>query len=317
MPRPPAWPWRPVTSRCRAGFVAQFPERLTGEQRVADALAELAALVWRPEANIIKLPEHQRLDPAAEGRDRGAPVAGLRPARLPGRPAVRRGQGRPGPLRQGQGQAGQSGAPPGQLRPPCARVGEEPSAHPPALDGCLGLDVQDERRAHDRRRLPRQRAVRGHRGGRLAAHRAGWQRRLRQGAARVGPCARRRGRRRHRAAGRRTAGVPDRADRPRQGGRRPLLGAPEGDDDEGLRPDHLRARRACVPAGAVRPPRGRARDGRAEPQRRSRRASSRAPSRCPRPTRSGPPSSRASPTARRSRWWTPGVASPTCTCRAM
>jgi isocitrate dehydrogenase len=37
-------------------IIAQFPERLTDEQRLDDALAELGALALRPEANIIKLP---------------------------------------------------------------------------------------------------------------------------------------------------------------------------------------------------------------------------------------------------------------------
>jgi isocitrate dehydrogenase len=37
-------------------ILAQFPEHLTAEQRVGDALAELGELVDRPEANIIKLP---------------------------------------------------------------------------------------------------------------------------------------------------------------------------------------------------------------------------------------------------------------------
>ena len=38
-----------------------------------------------------------------------------------------------------------------------------------------------------------------------------------------------------------------RPDRPRQGRRRALLGAPQGHDDEGLRPDHLRPRRQGLP----------------------------------------------------------------------
>jgi isocitrate dehydrogenase len=37
-------------------IIAQFPERLTEEQRLDDALAELGRLALRPEANIIKLP---------------------------------------------------------------------------------------------------------------------------------------------------------------------------------------------------------------------------------------------------------------------
>ena len=37
-------------------ILAQFPDRLTDEQRVPDALAELGNLATTPEANIIKLP---------------------------------------------------------------------------------------------------------------------------------------------------------------------------------------------------------------------------------------------------------------------
>jgi isocitrate dehydrogenase len=37
-------------------IIASFPDRLTAEQQVGDALAELGALAKRPEANIIKLP---------------------------------------------------------------------------------------------------------------------------------------------------------------------------------------------------------------------------------------------------------------------
>jgi len=37
-------------------IIAQFPERLRDDQRIADALAELGALATTPEANIIKLP---------------------------------------------------------------------------------------------------------------------------------------------------------------------------------------------------------------------------------------------------------------------
>jgi isocitrate dehydrogenase len=37
-------------------LIAQFPDFLSDEQKIADALAELGALTLRPEANIIKLP---------------------------------------------------------------------------------------------------------------------------------------------------------------------------------------------------------------------------------------------------------------------
>src|SRR6188472_563693 len=39
-----------------ARILAHFPEYLTAEQKVADALAELGKLATEPEANIIKLP---------------------------------------------------------------------------------------------------------------------------------------------------------------------------------------------------------------------------------------------------------------------
>src|SRR3954463_926334 len=37
-------------------IIAQFPERLTEQQRIGDALAELGELAKTPAANIIKLP---------------------------------------------------------------------------------------------------------------------------------------------------------------------------------------------------------------------------------------------------------------------
>src|SRR5919109_2374889 len=37
-------------------ILAQFPDRLDDDRRVADALAELGELAQKPEANIIKLP---------------------------------------------------------------------------------------------------------------------------------------------------------------------------------------------------------------------------------------------------------------------
>ena len=39
-----------------ARILANFPENLTAEQKVADALSELGELAKTPEANIIKLP---------------------------------------------------------------------------------------------------------------------------------------------------------------------------------------------------------------------------------------------------------------------
>jgi isocitrate dehydrogenase len=48
-------------------ILAQFPDRLTDEQRVADALAELGELAKTPEANIIKLPNISASIPQLKG----------------------------------------------------------------------------------------------------------------------------------------------------------------------------------------------------------------------------------------------------------
>ena len=68
-------------------ILAQFPDRLTDEQRVADALAELGELAKTPEANIIKLPNISASIPQLKSRDQGAPGGRLRPPGLPGQPA--------------------------------------------------------------------------------------------------------------------------------------------------------------------------------------------------------------------------------------
>ena len=311
-------PSRRATSRWPGGSSPSSRDRLPEEQRIDDALAELGELAKQPEANIIKLPNISRLDPAAQGGDRRAAGAGLRPAGLPGRPEDRRGEGRPRPLRQGQGQRRQPGAARGQLRPPRARVGEAVRPQPPALDGRLEPRLEDQRRAHGRpttsaptRSRPSSR--------RTASLRIelvgddGTTTVLRESvpvlAGEVVDATVM-----HVAALREFLTAQIAAG---QGRGRAVLGAPQGDDDEGLRPDHLRPRRAGVLPGRVRRVRRGARRGRPQPQRRARRASSRASSRCRRRAEiKAAVRRRASPTARRWRWSTPTRASPTCTCRA-
>src|SRR5579884_2778716 len=60
-------------------ILAQFPDRLSEEQRVADTLAELGELARTPEANIIKLPNISASAPqlkaaVAELQDQGFDV---------------------------------------------------------------------------------------------------------------------------------------------------------------------------------------------------------------------------------------------------
>src|SRR2546430_7987746 len=62
-------------------ILAQFPDRLDDEQRVADALSELGELALTPEANIIKLPNVSASVPQlkaaiAELQDQGCDIPG-------------------------------------------------------------------------------------------------------------------------------------------------------------------------------------------------------------------------------------------------
>ena len=68
----------------------------------------------------------------------------------PTSPTDRRGTSDPGPLRQGDGQRGQPGAPPGQLRPPGARLGQELRPDPPSPDGGVVAGLADQRGPHGR-----------------------------------------------------------------------------------------------------------------------------------------------------------------------
>ena len=94
---------------------------------------------------------------------------------------------------------------------------------------------------------------------------------------------------------------------------RAVLGAPEGDDDEGLRPDHLRARGARVLPGRLRDTATRSPPSASTP--------TTASARC-RGVESLPNGAEIRRDrarlrrARRSRWSTPTAGSPTCTCPA-
>ena len=267
----------------------------------------------RPEANIIKLPNVSASVPQLKAAVKELQEQGYDLPDYPENPQTDEDKDDPRPLRQGQGLGGQPGAARGQLRPPRAGVGQGLRQGAPAPHGRLERRLEDQRRDDGQGRLPLQRAVGGHRGRRHAAHRARRRRRHRHRAQGVGPGAGRRGRRRHLHERRRAAPLPRRADRPGQGRGRAVLGAPQGHDDEGLRPDHLRPRRPGVLPDAVRAVRRRAARPRASrPTTASARCCPRS-RRCPRATRSRPPSSRVSTTARTWRWSTPTRASPTCT----
>ena len=143
-------------------ILAAFPQKLTPEQQVGDALAELGGLATLPEANIIKLPNISASIPQLKARDRRAAEPGLRHPGLPGRGAVARGEGHPRPLRPHQGLGGQPRAARGQQRSPRAALGEELRAQAPAPQQAVRRGVEDAGRDDGPRRLQVEREVGRH-----------------------------------------------------------------------------------------------------------------------------------------------------------
>ena len=121
-------------------ILALFPEHLTEEQRIGDALAELGALATTPEANIIKLPNVTASVPQLKAAIAELQSQGYALPDYPDDPPDRRGERHPRPLRQGQGQRRESGPARRQLRPPRPRRRQGLRPQPPALDGRLGAD---------------------------------------------------------------------------------------------------------------------------------------------------------------------------------
>ena len=167
---------------------------------MSDALAELGELAKTPDANIIKLPNISASIPQLKAAIAELQQQGYDLPDYPDDPKtdedkdVRarydkvKGSAVNPVLREGNS----------DRRAP-ASVKNYAKTHPHSM-GAWTSGLQDQRRAHDRRRLPLQREVRGHREGRLAPHRAGRRRRRDHRAARVRAGAGRRGRRRHRDA---------------------------------------------------------------------------------------------------------------------
>ncbi len=167
-------------------IIAQFPERLTDEQRVDDALAELGELAKTPEANIIKLPNISASIPQLKAAIKELQEQGYDLPDYPDEPKTdeeRDGRARYDKvkgsavnpvLREGNS----------DRRAP-ASVKSYARKHPHSMGEWI-VGLEDQRRAHDRRRLPLQREVGGRRGRRLAADRAGRRQRRDDGAQGVG-----------------------------------------------------------------------------------------------------------------------------------
>ena len=235
-------------------IIASFPERLEARpaHRRRARRARRAGQDARSQHH--QAAQHLGLHPAAQGGHRRAAAAGLRAARLSGRPEVRRG-----PRRAARATTGSRAAPSTRC---CARA-TPTVARPPRSRTTRGRTRIAWARGRPTRRptsrtWPRddfrsteQSAVIDTAGS-LRIELAGEDGSTTR-PARVGAGPRRRGRGRVGHARRGAARVSGGTGRAGQGRGRAVLGAPQGDDDEGLRPDHLRPRGARLLPEDVRP----------------------------------------------------------------
>ena len=254
--------------------IAQFPDRLTDEQRLDDALAELGELATKPEANIIKLPNISASIPQLKATIAELQSQGYDLPDYPENPQTDeeretrarydkvKGSAVNPVLREGNS----------DRRAP-ASVKNYAKAHPHSM-GAWSSDSKTSvaTMGHDDFRSNEKSVV-------LAADDTlsivhvgadGKETVLKEGLKVLeGEVV---------DATFMSAAALDefleRAGRQGQGRRRAVLRPPQGHDDEGLRPDHLRPRRARLLRRRLRPVRRAARRGRPVGQRRPRRASS-------------------------------------------
>ena len=147
-------------------IIANFPENLTESQRIPDYLAQLGALTQKPDANIIKLPNISASIPQLKEAIKELQGKGYKIPDYPESPkddAEKAIQARYAKVPR---QRREPGAPRGELGSPLAALGEGVLEEAPAQARRLEQGVEVARRAHDGRRLLRQRDLRHDREGR-------------------------------------------------------------------------------------------------------------------------------------------------------
>ncbi|MDC4226163.1 MAG: NADP-dependent isocitrate dehydrogenase [Candidatus Manganitrophus sp.] len=299
-------------------IIAAFPENLTAAQKQSDDLAELGKLATTPEANIIKLPNISASVPQLKAAIKELQAQGYKIPDYPEDPKTDEEKAIKARYAKVLGSAVN----------PVLREGNSDRRAPLAVKNyanknphTMGAWTPDSKThvAHMTKGdfYPVEREVDdGRRGDRGAdrVRRPGRQdhRAEAEGLAQGG-----RGHRRHVHEQEGAARLLRSADRGRQKAGRAVLAARQGDDDEGLRPDHLRPCRQGLLQGRLREARRHVREARRQPQQRHGRPlrqdqdpAGRSTRRdrsatCRRSTRSGP----------RWRWWTRPRASPTSMCR--
>ena len=120
-----------------ARILAQFPDRMTDEQRVPDALAELGELALTPEANIIKLPNISASVPQLKAAVAELQAQGYDLPDYPDDARTDDEQAVKAALRHGDGFGGQPGVAAGQLRSTCAEGRQGIRQGESAFDGRL------------------------------------------------------------------------------------------------------------------------------------------------------------------------------------
>ena len=198
-------------------LLAQFPDMLPEDRRVADALAELGELAQTPDANIVKLPNISASVPQLKAAIAELQAGGFAVPDYPDEPADVEQREIRARYERVKGSAVNPVLREGNSDRRVARLGEGVRARAPPLDGRVVADVALARLDDERRRLLLDRAVRDARSRRPRADRA--RRRGRRGhrAARPDPGLRGRGPRRVGDAPRRARRVPGARRSPRPG----------------------------------------------------------------------------------------------------
>ena len=277
-------------------IIAQFPDRLTEEQRQPDALAELGELAKTPEANIIKLPNISASVPQLKAAIAELQSQGYDLPDYPDSPQTDEERtSAPATTRSRAARSTRccaratptAGRRPRSSSTPAATRTRWAPGQPDSKTNVAHMTADDFRSNETSATIESDGTLRielvGDDGNTTV---------LRESVpvlagevvdATAHAC-------------RRAGGVPRRPDRPGQGRGRAVLGAPQGDDDEGLRPDHLRPRGPGLPARGLRPLRRRPWPPPGSARTTAWAASWPVSTRCPRAPRSRRRSSRAWPT---------------------
>ena len=177
-------------------IIASFPDALTPEQRIGDALAELGALAKTPEANIVKLPNISASIPQLKAAIAELQAAGHALPDYPDNPSSDEEKAARAAYDKVKGSAVNPVLREGNSdRRAPASVKSYARKHPHSM-GAWTADSRTNVATMGAGRLPPQREVRRHRGRRQAARRARRRRRHDDGPQGVDPGPRRRGRRR-------------------------------------------------------------------------------------------------------------------------